>query len=198
MCRLFASLVLLFLVAHAPAAPIPPERRQATLYHATTKGTKWIYNYRGLDEEGAKFERDEVLVVTAVEEHGENKTVTVCSEEEDKLRPRWTIVVYPKGLYKLANDDGKLLCVPQCILKVPAKVGDTWQRRWNRKATIGAIEKVEVPAGTYTAVRVDWALHTDGGGPPSATFWYAPDIGVVKVEYGEAVGVLKSFLPAKE
>ena len=182
MCRLLAVLVPFVFVALAPATPVPRERQQPTRYHPTKKGTKWVYNYDG---------HDETLVVTSAEQKGECWIVEVCAEEEDAFVPRWTVVVHEKGIHQLANKEGRF-CKPRWVLKLPAKAGDSWERGYST-ATVGAIEKVEVPAGTFTAIRIDWEL-----GCGSANFWYAADVGLVKVKYEGKLSVLKSFTPVKE
>jgi hypothetical protein len=188
--RLLVVLVPLMFVAFAPGAPVPQDRKKPTLYHPTTKGAKWVFDYEG---------RDDVLVVTAAERRGECWIVTVCAEDGDEPLPRWTVAVFEKGIYKLTDANGKLLCIPECVVRLPARVGDTWEKqKGSSKATVGAIEKVEVPAGTYIAIRVDWDLLNENNLPLRATWWYAPDVGPVKMKYGETVSVLKSFTPASK
>jgi hypothetical protein len=67
--------------------------------------------------------------------------------------------------------------------------------------TAGGSEEVEVPAGKYKAVRVD-ADGTIAGTRTGVTYWFAPDIGVVKMRYSiagsDSVLELKSFTPGKK
>jgi hypothetical protein len=175
-------LVLLVVIGFAPAAPVPQARQKPTPFHPTKKGTKWVYDYAG---------REEVLVVTSAEQQGECRVVSVCAEEEDQLVLRWRIVVHENGIHRLKIGDRRS-CKPHWVLKLPARVGDTWEADFGT-ARVGALEKVEVPAGTFDAVRIDWTLPDE-----VASFWYAPDVGPVKVKYDGKLSVLKSFIPAKE
>jgi hypothetical protein len=92
-----------------------------------------------------------------------------------------------------------------CLLKLPAKAGDEWEVRSTRNevefkltATVRKVEKVKVPAGTFEAVPV--VLEgTVGGRTITATQWYAPGVGLVKVNQGETtIEELKSFTPGKK
>jgi hypothetical protein len=70
------------------------------------------------------------------------------------------------------------------------------------KATykLGRTEEVTVPAGTYSAIRVDVEIKYETE-TMWMTFWYAPGVGSVKFEGASGdfkqTTVLKSFTPAK-
>jgi hypothetical protein len=48
--------------------------------------------------------------------------------------------------------------------------------------TAGSAERVEVPFGTVSAVRLDWEFAVKGGNAQKSTFWYAHGIGLVRVD----------------
>lgn len=92
---------------------------------------------------------------------------------------------------------------PITIFRPKAKTGDRWE--WKGKTnlkfsyTMGGTEVVEVPAGKFNAVRVEW---TDNNGN-SSTLWYASNVGEVKrvVNAGTGKGeirVLHSFTSGKK
>jgi hypothetical protein len=59
-------------------------------------------------------------------------------------------------------------------------------------------EVVEVPAGKFTAVRVDSVYSADGE-ESTMSRWFAPNVGLVKMVHGggSRTTVLKSFTPGK-
>jgi hypothetical protein len=57
-------------------------------------------------------------------------------------------------------------------------------------------EEVLVPAGKYRAIRVEYRGAKDGK-EETATFWYAAEVGLVKMVCAGAVQELKSFTPGK-
>ncbi|QJW99251.1 hypothetical protein [Frigoriglobus tundricola] len=94
------------------------------------------------------------------------------------------------------------------LLKAPVRVRAEWAFTitgpgiTNRKGTMTVlgIGDVEVPAGRFSAARVEQKVTFTGTGDVldvdfSQTFWYAPDGGLVKWACGEASSVLKTFTP---
>jgi hypothetical protein len=76
---------------------------------------------------------------------------------------------------------------PKKFLKNPLVDGDTWE--WagkgmmampvTEKSTVSGPEEITVPAGTFKAMKVE-ALVTQGGMPVTKTYWYGPNVGLVK------------------
>ena len=185
----------------APAAPVPPEADRPRYFFPTTVGTKWVYFH-----EGPRVEITDV--VTKVTKKDGTTTVTVARyfegvEDEDKEE----VLVSDKGVF-LATWYSCRCDPPICWLKTPFKVGQAWTFRTelvtqvmpsDRSGTmkVTAVEKVEVPAGVFEAVRVE-AKGTDLG-PWTETRWYAPGVGVVKrITRAKDEVVLKSFTPGNE
>jgi hypothetical protein len=105
---------------------------------------------------------------------------------------------------------GRATDPPMPVLKVPAKAGDAWE--WEAKTADGrpphkvkvkvvGEEEVEVPAGTFRAVRVE-VEEEEWGRTTRSEAWYAPKVGLVKRVFHretlEQVQVLQSFTPGKE
>ncbi len=140
-------------------------------------------------------------VVTAVEEKDGARIVSVAREEVGKRVPAEKVAVSAKGLARIATG-GNDLGYELHLLGLPIKPGQTWTFGATEVTVVG-IERVEVPAGTFQAVRVEKVVPL-GGLPVTFSYWYAPDVGVVRRttrvgERGkEQVEVLKSFTPGKE
>ena len=115
------------------------------------------------------------------------------------------VAVSEQGLVEQLVIDTPTPRIP--LLKLPAKAGNSWvydpghPGHCKTEYTIAAeAERVEVPAGRFTAVRVR-TNQTLGGKSVKSACWYAPRVGLVKVarEDGAEVFeyVLKSFTPGK-
>lgn len=177
----------------APAAPVPKHlmKNGPTYYFPTTVGSKWVYENSG---------EDWVYVVTKVEERKGTKVVTVEREVGEQRAPEEIMEVSATGFFR-THQSGEALGAPLEILKVPFKVGDSWTFRFegtDGTKTIGAIETIKVPAGTFEAVRVD-TDHTRGNQRHQSRWWYAPGTGLLKMnDGGNDQWVLKSFAPGTE
>ena len=88
----------------------------------------------------------------------------------------------------------------------PAKAGEIWNFETSctavvaRKGTmrVAAVENVEVPAGKFTAVRVEENVTAISGDRYRQTFWYAPGVGVVPLDFEGFKLVLTPFTPVKD
>jgi hypothetical protein len=177
-------------------------------YFPTWVGAKWVY-LTGVV--GVFGEQEETRSVTAVEWTTSGVLVTVSKHESDgKTSLHEKVLITSAGLKYVEGYMGKPAS-PQCMLKVPSTDGEKWEADYSvdyhehkQECTSLVTEKVEVPAGRFTAVRVrvqtylrdfipGGLLH---GGTCKEDIWYAPGVGVVKIEYGpSSTWVLKSFTP---
>jgi hypothetical protein len=146
------------------AAPLPREI-QAPLYFPTTVGAKWVY----LKDNG----QEERIEVSEVEKTGEGWIVS-------RSGTHGNAIVYSKvkvtlaGLSKdLENGDDKPAV--DWVLKSNVRSGESWEAPDGTKRTIRDPEAVVVPAGKFTAVRVE----TESGGTTTVS-WYAAGVGEVK------------------
>jgi hypothetical protein len=108
-------------------------------------------------------------------------------------------------------ETGRFAIEPTCVLQLPLKEGDTWEHENKpqpgvsvqaQKVTVGKVEEVEVPAGTFRAVRIEVVITSRNGRqlepPERYTTWHARDVGLVKTTLnGVAIRSLKSFSPGK-
>jgi len=177
----------------APALKDPT----AGLYYPTQTGAKWVY-----DSDGKEYTH----VVTRVEDAGEGKVVSVGRADGDRVIPVRKVTVSDKGVFQSEDGDEKL-DPPFCYLKLPAKAGDTWAANGVHQGktflhgtrSVAGVEDVEVPAGKFQAVRVEWKCTMNSGQTYKVTVWYAAGVGEVKsATDGKTVTVLKSFTPGKK
>jgi hypothetical protein len=95
---------------------------------------------------------------------------------------------------------------PHALLKVTAKVGDTWKALGDNGTELiykaMGEEEVEVPAGKFKALRVDTTFKFKGGDEGISSTWYAPQLGrikaVLKTGRLEHISVLKAFTEGKK
>ncbi len=179
------------LVVAAPAV-----KPTAVYYHPTKVGDKRLYEFRTGDT--ATDLTDEV---TQVEIKDGRFLVTTSRGAAGS-----TVEVSADGLVQRTLGD-KPLVPPAPMLRLPVKAGDAWS--WEGSIpglkttfTMVGLEDVEVPAGKFRAVRVRQESVRDGKENVSTTYWYAPEVGLVKLVSKSATGaeqtqVLKSFKPAK-
>ena len=178
-------------------APIPTEKSKDALYYPVSIGARWVYS---------TGDKETVETVTGVEDSEGVFRVKVSRERNDKTILDHVVAVSEKGLAIVETPTGKL-AEPVWLLKLPPKNGDKWEvvlpsqtlGKIVGSAAVEGTEKIEVPAGTFDAVKVRMEIpHVDGrDGITKRAIWYAPNVGVVKSVEGETVRVLKSFAKKK-
>ena len=192
-CVSFGVVAVLMPVSAAPRLKNPA---RPPIYSATAVGTEWVYAYRaGIDTSRVK----RTLVRT--EERDRGVLVSIDREWDGKTVPDSRVLVSADGLLALpvTGKDGR---PPVRRLKSPVVRGQSWElprEGWDPPAetyVVRGIETVEVPAGTFQAVRVDFVESRGGVEQSRTAYWYAREVGLVKrtnfAEFGE---VLVSFKP---
>jgi len=190
-------------IPFAPAAPVPTHLlpKDPPLFQPIRKGAEWVYEGGG---------RTFTLSVTATErdEKSEATVITISQPLKGGKEVRvQKLAVSRRGILWLENSSGSY-DTPYWLLKAPVRPKEEWAFTTsgpgiaNAKGTmtVAGVEDVQVPAGKFSAVRVEQKVTVIGtGGVPdfdfSQTFWYAPDVGLVKWVCGEAGSVLKEFTP---
>jgi hypothetical protein len=142
------------------------------------------------------------MLVTAVEDRGGAKVISVGRVGRDEsVSPLMTMAVTGTGLYRVERAGCKL-DTPEAWLRLPAAQDFTWEYPtgdptiaprplvWN---TVSGFEKVSVPAGTFRCIRVRCLQNAR-----PVTYWYAPDVGLVKTEASTWTEVLKSYTSGKD
>jgi hypothetical protein len=198
---MYRSIVALLAVGPLLAAPGAKEKEHA-LYFPVAEGSKWTMEVRYGDK--AVEHTD---VVTKVERKDQVFLVTVHPEPAG--RGAGTVFeVSGKGISRRSfGGEATTDAVP--LLRHGVKPGETWSserkipgvERAQLIYTMGNEEKVETPAGTFTALVVVGETVANGKTAIKVTSWYAPGVGLVKstmiTDTGERVQVLKSFTPGK-
>ena len=188
--------ILLLLADAATAAPVPKDAPKFPDFYPTRVGTKWVYLRDNIDEVTEE--------ITGAEERDGAIHLTVRVKVP---RDGWenTLVVSKEGLFWGANG---IFTIDQWMVRFPVKPGAAWEVHTPLqpgllaqagRRTVGEPETVVVPAGTYRAYPVVFAVGLENNRipdqPKSYTYWYAPQVGMVKLKYPDGKRVLKSFTP---
>ncbi|MFM8274984.1 MAG: hypothetical protein ACKODX_22005 [Gemmata sp.] len=149
--------------ALALAAPVPKGAGANAVYFPTAVGARWVYQ--------RPDRADETAEVTAVEKDGD--ALVVSRKGADGTATVYAkMIVSADGLRQERElTDGKV----GWVLKAGLKPGDSWEVPDGGTRTVHGPELLEVPAGTFTCLRVVWK-RADG----TLTSWYAPGVGEVK------------------
>lgn len=181
------------------AAPIPEGAKQPAPYFPTRVGTRWVYLDGKEEVTVAITDRKQVNDTAIVTVHGVYPDGALVLREKVAVSREGVTVV--ESTFLSQSDPG----IPW--VKTKAKSGDNWELdTWyqvgdSRTPVIGNMsvigtEKVDVPAGSFTAIRMKPKCKWWG---PSEERWYAPGVGIVKYALGPShVITLKSFMLGKE
>jgi hypothetical protein len=192
------SLPLLSLLAVgtlAEPAPRLEAKVKPVLYFPIKVGTKWVYQ---------QGEHEWTQVVSEVDS-GDGMTIVTVSELgiANKPVPQDRIGVSASGLFWIENIRFKLKPdSPSCFLNLTLASGESWTSSGSKTdpRKLREQEWIEVPAGRFKALPVEWEHVAGTGETVRDIFWYAPGIGLVKSQQAteEKPRVLKSFTPAKD
>lgn len=195
-----AFLIPVLVLSLVQAAPVPPAADRPPLYFPTRLGTTWVY-----ESSDSPGESTASITDTKVEKGVTTVTVTwVGADGEPECRER--VAVSGEGVSVVENDFLSPSDPPVRWVKSGAKAGERWTIDTMYKigdshipihatVTCVGVEKVKVPAGEFTAVRVR-AKSSDWG--PCGERWYAPGVGMVKWQLGpKSATLLKSFNSGK-
>ena len=194
-----------FLVAMAVAlaavrgAPKAKEAPKPATFQPVAVGTKWVYDDNG---------REWAEQIIGTESKDGETVLTVQFGGAAGAEAMRTVVVSAGGVF--IRGTAKFIFDPVCMLKLPVTAGRSWDVRqapqeglmsYEGTMTAGAAEKVEVPAGTFEAVPVRLEVTAKDGRkldqPAVYTWWWAPDVGVVRLKSDTTDRKLKSFTPGK-
>lgn len=198
------STILALLCAAGAASADNPEAGGGSLYYPVKVGAKRVSEVRAGDRA-----IEIVETVTKVETKEGKHLVTVeavhRAEQDRTMTDRYE--VSDRGLSRVSGrqKEGEALL----LLKVGAKEGESWTTDQagpgggvgKATYTMGKVEEVKVPAGTFKSRRVDAEIQF-GTRTTKLSYWFAPGVGTVKFEAGSGgvttqTTVLKSFTPGK-
>ncbi|MBN9520683.1 hypothetical protein J0H58_19555 [bacterium] len=201
MNRLLTLLTLLALLGTRTRADEVPAQDPApapAYYYPVQKGARWVYLWK---VQGRKDE-ERIDTVTAVESGTSGaKLVTASMVAADgRTYPTEKVEVSDKGVFNVANLSGLGgYFSPWCQLKLPRHTGQSWKmHQWDDTMLVDrGVERIQVPAGEFDAVRVDQMLQKYPTAP-AQTRWYARGVGKVKHTCAGMDISLKSFTPGEE
>lgn len=205
----FPGVVAALLGLVASAAPAPKDTTAKQPYYPTKKGTTWTYRLN---------DREETFVVTDVQKKDGATVVSVGQTVSGQVELVKDVIVNDAGVFEKKAGSGPLK-KPLAVLELPAKAGDVKEIDWRGpppekaplkwRTTVGDVENVKTPAGTFRAISVESAFYrkTEDGGRGElqcrSKKWFAPGVGLVREvieQDGQAekeYGVIVSFTPAK-
>jgi hypothetical protein len=179
--RRISALVLALAIGLSNAVLVAVVRQEKTPdYFPLKPGTKWSYE---LNQGGKKLKISSQIA--KVEETNGKSTAVLETTMNGEVASTEHLAATEKGVFR-HRVNGIELSPPVCFLQYPLKKGESWEtsstlanEQLKVKGKVIDSEEVTVPAGTYKAFRVE--IETSAAGLRSTTtFWFAPDVGVVK------------------
>ena len=170
----FAVLVVAF---SAPAAEDPPT---ANPYYPLKEGTEWTYKVQGGPIKVKVAGKEKVSAGTGY------KLETTAG---NKVSATETVAVTLEGVKRFnvngLNPDAPILFLPTDPMTTKEWTVDTKVGGQEIKGTFKANkEKVVVPFGTYEdAIHVKGADMTIGATKTTVEYWFAKDVGIVKLKF---------------
>jgi hypothetical protein len=155
-------------------------QEKAPDYFPLKAGTKWTYE---LSQGGKKVKINSQI---AKVETTDGKSLSLFETTiNGEVAATEHLASTDAGVFR-HRVNGIELAPPICILKYPLKKDDTWEtettianEQLKIKGKVIDNEEVTVAAGKYKAFRVE--VETSAAGMrATTTFWFAPDVGVVK------------------
>lgn len=187
----------LFVVSIAGAAPVP-KGTEAKLYYPTAVGAKRVMTLTA-----GKHTSEDAETVSRVEVKDGVYRVTVdLHTDGHRTTPGYVYEVSADGLGRRSSEEVKENTANP-LLRLTVDVGESWVARQDGSEhyatlTRGKEEEIEVPAGKFTAIRVDVVI-TRGKDTNRVTQWYAAGVGLVmeSAQRGELTITreLKEFTP---
>jgi len=187
------------LLATSLAAPVP--KAKAPNYYPLAVGNKWVY-----EQDGREVSEE---VTKVAEKDGETRVTTIHSSGPGN---HWEMeYVVKDGAVYQSRAAGFAFDPPVRHAALDLKAGAKWTSTtppvkgvlaMSGEMAVGEAEEVKVPAGTFTAVPVVYAVTEESGQklnkPKVYTYWYAEGVGLVRMKYDGGEKVLKEFTTAKD
>ena len=154
-------------------------------YYPLKVGTKWHYQV----DAGGGQKATVVYRIAKIEKVDGKPMAVLEALVNEEVQATEHVGVESGGVYRYRLKSMEL-SPPVCLLKYPVKEGSSWETETKigtREITVigreGGTEEVQVPAGKYQAVSVKIET-TVKGNKVSTTYWFAPDVGIVKQSMG--------------
>jgi hypothetical protein len=184
------ALAIVLACLPALAAPVPKEFKRAAGYHPMAVGDRREYVSPANPDVVTQ-----VREITAVEEKDGAKFFTqkMTSGQTNVLKTDRTGTVWMAQLNEQVHEP------PYKVVASDLKDGDRWEVNDGTGAvrTVGKAEKVETPAGTFTALPITIS-YPNQQGMSEVVVWYAEGVGLVRLDSGGRPSiVLKKYTPGK-
>jgi hypothetical protein len=193
-----ATLCFALLLSFNVAAQPPAEKKDAT-YFPMQVGATWQYK---------AAESKMTVKIVGHEKIGDVMCTKMETSIDGSVVANEHIAHTADGFARVAYN-GQKLDKPLLFLKLPSKSGESWDidtkiggqsvETIKGKLTVGE-EEIEVPAGKYKTVTASGEMDINGQ-PAKFSFWFAENVGIVKltIEIGVNVQVreLLKYEPAK-
>lgn len=203
-----------FVLIAATLPGAPAQKQKSVRYLPVKVGTKLIYAdsetpYAPKGENALEKTVTQTWIVNAVEETKDGLMATIdVTHEKEALFFSIQIRHTSDGMFSREKGKPK---TEERVLKLPLIKGDKWdktrpdtngdQASIKISFTVVGEEKVEVEAGTFTATRVN-STSERGGFNFNVSYWYVPEIGLVKRTSNSVIGnhslTLKSLTVGKD
>lgn len=170
------SILALFALLTPAQLLVAEEKLETTPYFPLAVGNTWHYK-RG--------EQKQLTRVVRQEKIGDVSCAVLSTEVDGKADPETFIAVQKDGVYHYKGN-GFVVEPPMALFTLPPKEGHSWKfdsklGAFPMKGTSQmAEEKIEVPAGKFTAWKVTTEIDL-GGAKITGTQFMVKDIGIVKV-----------------
>jgi len=173
----YSALFALLLHSALLTSGFADDKKIESAYYPLTVGNTWKYTATG----------DQKITVTLskFEKVGDEMCALLETKVGDNVGATEHIGVKEDGVYRYTFM-GQKADPPVRIIKLPPKTGDTWKVQSSvgpQKLAVNYTmkeEKVEVPAGKFSAIVTETDEFMAGPVMMSAKIWYAKDVGMVK------------------
>lgn len=178
--RAVAFVAMTAAAATAQSPPAGKTEAKAADYFPLKVGTKWTYRIDNGSGQKVRLSRQ----VTGTEADGSARLEIITDQQKDRGTER--VLTNGQGVFRVEMS-GYAVTPPLCLLKYPAKPGQTWDSDMKTgvgplakvHGSQGAPEEVEVPAGKYRAIPCTIVV-TAGSEKSTNVFWFAEGVGIVK------------------
>ncbi len=178
--------VLIVLALSLPGAAQQPAQKAKTkektpAYYPLKVGTKWHYSV----DSGNGQKVNVVIQIAKIETIDGKGLARLESVVNGEVKATEHVGVETGGIFRY-RFNGVEFTPPLCLLKYPVKDGDTWETETKigaQQITVSGKEasqrNLEVPAGKFDTISSK-IENTVGGNKISTTYWFAPEVGIVR------------------
>lgn len=164
-------------------------------FYPVDSGRVWKYSLEQFqnDTPTTKFSKMEINIISNEKKSDHTEAVLNRFYPESNVQPYKTLAkkfsdrielsrYMQKEVFKEFSRAGNDYIT---VLMNPLEVGNTWEGRMFQGGTetikVMGFESTEVPAGKFNALKINHQLKYDNGKEDNLYYWYAKDIGMIKM-----------------